>query len=85
MAQGPIRIPPAQEGKQPTRLPRWDDPPGMAALRQQLEQAQAIVASSVPPIIKTEADRYIMAMMVRLLETLVHGEPKTPMPMRHNP
>ena len=55
-----------------------------ASLKALLEQAKAISERAVPTIINNEGDRYIMALLIRLLETLVHGEPKTSIPSRHH-
>lgn len=67
------------------KTPRWDDTEQEKAFLAILEQAKGISERSVPTIINNEGDRYIIALLIRLLETMVHGTPKTAMPTRHNP
>jgi len=50
------------------------------ALRQLLDQARALLFKDV--IVQRESDVWIITQHVRLLETLVDGEPTTPLPDR---
>jgi hypothetical protein len=59
----------------------WTTPMMKAALQAELDSTVALANSR---IIKTEEAREIVARQVRILEILVHGEPKTPMPLRHH-
>jgi hypothetical protein len=50
------------------------------ALRQLLDQARALLSAGF--ISQRESDVWILTQHVRLLETLVEGEPTTPLPER---
>lgn len=49
-------------------------------LQQRLDEARKVQASYV----KSEANAEMMTVMIRLIETLVDGEPKTPMRSHHH-
>ena len=51
------------------------------ALRLLLDQARALLLAEF--ITQRESDVWIITQHVRLLETLVDGEPTTPLPERH--
>jgi hypothetical protein len=59
----------------------WTTPMMKAALQAELDATVALRDSHV---IKTEEAREIIARQLRLLEILVHGEAKTPLPQRHH-
>jgi hypothetical protein len=53
-------------------------------LHKQLAALQALHAAQ-GTVLKTQADMFIVAHLCRLVETLIDGEPKTPLPQRGHP
>jgi hypothetical protein len=59
----------------------WTTPQMKASIEKLEAEAKALADSR---IVKTEEARSIISLMLRLLETLLHGEPKTELPKRHH-
>lgn len=59
----------------------WTTPKMTESLEQQAAEAKALAESHT---MKTEEGREIIARLQRLIETLLHGEPTTPLPSRHH-
>jgi hypothetical protein len=59
----------------------WTTPQMKANLQKLADEAKALADSRV---IRTEGERALMIAHQRLIETLLHGEPRTAIPARHH-
>ena len=59
----------------------WTTPQMKAALEEQLADVKSLAGSRV---IRTEEARELVLRLQRLIEVLVYGEARTPLPTRHH-